>query len=387
MSYKNNHYVPRLVLRRFADKVSVYNIKTGELAENQRLEKIFALNELYSEEVEKELAEKIESPFALVLNNKILSAKVGDNIEITRKELNIIKKFLLVSQMRVFVEEGKFSILEKGLTQAMKKMGVEFPFEEREISETVEQRWLRNIKVVVECQDLSKIQEHELCTYEIYRWAQIYNAGYMAIWDGKNSGEDFIITDIGMTSEVEPSYVKIGLETDKKNYLMKRFLEETNLLVKQNLLNLLYAQVNFHENYYMFSISKNRMIVIINPFFRMYDKKEKLGVPNIWPTEIQDRKLFEKNKSERLPIIMGKQVLKENDKFWYKICQMNWEDVVWVNMLMLDRIDTLLGFADLEKISDSIYNYIEWHKERNIVAPRNYQSLLKIIKDRGLIDE
>lgn len=387
MSYKNNHYVPRLVLRRFADKVSVYNIKTGELAENQRLEKVFALNELYSEEVEKELAEKIESPFALVLNNKILSAKVGDNIEITRKELNIIKKFLLVSQMRVFVEEGKFSILEKGLTQAMKKMGVEFPFEEREISETVEQRWLRNIKVVVECQDLSKIQEHELCTYEIYRWAQIYNAGYMAIWDGKNSGEDFIITDIGMTSEVEPSYVKIGLETDKKNYLMKRFLEETNLLVKQNLLNLLYAQVNFHENYYMFSISKNRMIVIINPFFRMYDKKEKLGVPNIWPTEIQDRKLFEKNKSERLPIIMGKQVLKGNDKFWYKICQMNWEDVVWVNMLMLDRIDTLLGFADLEKISDSIYNYIEWHKERNIVAPRNYQSLLKIIKDRGLIDE
>ena len=168
---------------------------------------------------------------------------------------------------------------------------------------------------------------------------------------------------------------------------IKRFLEETNLLVKQNLLNLLYAQVNFHENYYMFSISKNRMIVIINPFFRMYDKKEKLGVPNIWPTEIQDRKLFEKNKSERLPIIMGKQVLKENDKFWYKICQMNWEDVVWVNMLMLDRIDTLLGFADLEKISDSIYNYIEWHKERNIVAPRDYQSLLKIIKERGIIDE
>lgn len=387
MSYKNNHYVPRLVLRRFADKVSVYNIKTGELSENKRLEKVFALSELYSEEVEKELAEKIESPFALILNNKILSSKVGDNIEITRKELNIIKKFLLVSQMRVFVEEGKFSILEKGLTQAMKKMGVEFPFEEREISETVEQRWLRNIKVVVECQDLSKIQEHELCTYEIYRWAQIYNAGYMAIWDGKNSGEDFIITDIGMTSEVEPSYVKIGLETDKKNYLMKRILEETNLLVKQNLLNLLYAQVNFHENYYMFSISKNRMIVIINPFFRMYDKKEKLGVPNIWPTEIQDRKLFEKNKSERLPIIMGKQVLKENDKFWYKIYQMNWEDVVWVNMLMLDRIDTLLGFADLEKISDSIYNYIEWHKERNIVAPRDYQSLLKIIKERGIIDE
>ena len=31
MSYKNNHYVPRLVLRRFADKVSVYNIKEDDL--------------------------------------------------------------------------------------------------------------------------------------------------------------------------------------------------------------------------------------------------------------------------------------------------------------------------------------------------------------------
>ena len=46
MSYKNNHYVPKLVLRRFADKVSVYNIKTGELAKNKRLEKVFALSEL-----------------------------------------------------------------------------------------------------------------------------------------------------------------------------------------------------------------------------------------------------------------------------------------------------------------------------------------------------
>lgn len=387
MAYKNNHYVPRLILRRFADKVSVYNIKTGELTENQKLEKVFAIDELYCEEIEKELAQKIESPFAAILNNKILSAKVDDVVEFTRKELNIIKKFLLVAQMRVFVEKTKFSALEKGLTKTMEMLGAKFPFKEKEIEETVEQRWLRNVKVLIECKDLSRIQEHELCTYEIYRWAQIYNAGYMAIWDGKNSGEDFIITDIGMTSEVEPSYVKLGIEIEKKDYLMKRVSTETNFQVRQNLLNLLYSQSYFHENYYMFSISKNRMIVMINPFFRMYDKKEKLGIPDFWPTEIQDKKLFEKNKSENLPIVMGKPILSDNDKFWYKVHQMKWEDVIWVNMLMLDRIDTLLGFANLQAISDSIYNYIEWHKQKNIVPPKDYKNLFRLIKERGIIDE
>ena len=392
MAYSNNHFVPRLVLRRYKERLSVFNVKTGELTENNKLENIFSEEKLYDEDIEIKLGQNVESPFASILNQKILKADAGEEIELTRRELNIIKKFLLTEQMRVFINEGKYSALEKYLTAVQKAAGIEYPFDEKIIEkETIEMRWQRNLRVIVECSDLRHIQEHELCTYEIYRWAQIYNSGYLAFWDSTSSGEDFIVSDIGMTSEVEPSYVKIGLEVEKWNYLLKALEGSGKNAEKELYFALLNDQRNFHENFYMFSISKNRMIVIINPFFRLYSNRQyanevSVPKPDIWPTEILNKALFAKNKSQQLPVVFGKPVLNDNDKFWYKIQSMEFDDAVWVNMLMLDRIDTYLGFANMENIADSIFNYIDYYKQKQLPAPINYESLLKIMKDRNIIE-
>ncbi|MDE6000886.1 MAG: DUF4238 domain-containing protein, partial [Clostridia bacterium] len=387
MTYSNNHFVPRLILRRYKERLSVYNIRTGELKENNKLEDIFSEQKLYDEDIEIKLGQNVESPFANILTQKILKAEVGEEIEITRKELNIIKKFLLTEQMRIFINEGKYSALEKYLTAVQAASGRKYPFEEKVVeNETVETRWQRNLRVIVECSDITHIHEHELCTYEIYRWAQIYNLGYLAVWDSTSSGEDFIVSDIGMTSEVEPSFVKIGLEVEKKNYLLKA-MQKTNKVSELELYNgLLKAQLDFHENFYMFSISKNRMIVVINPFFRLYSDKQyaeevKVPKPDIWPTEISDRALYAKNRSQQLPIVLDKPVLNDNDKFWYKVQSMEFDDVAWVNMLMLDRIDTYMGYADMENIADSVFNYIDYYKQKKLVAPINYEPLLKIMND------
>lgn len=64
---------------------------------------------------------------------------------------------------------------------------------------------------------------------------------------------------------------------------------------------------------------------------------------------------------------------------------MSFDDVVWVNMLMLDRIDTYLGFADMENIADSVFNYIDYYKQKKLIAPINYEQLLQIMKDRNII--
>lgn len=387
MAYSNNHFVPRLVLRRYNDRLSTYNVKTGELSENNKLENIFSEQNLYDEDIEIKLGHNVESPFAYILTQKILEAEVGDEIELSRKELNIIKKFLLAEQMRVFINEGKYSALEKYLTSFQKVAGVKYPFEEKSIEhETIETRWQRNLRVIIECSDLMHIHEHELCTYEIYRWAQIYNSGYIAVWDSTSSGEDFIVSDIGMTSEVEPSFVKIGLEVEKRDYLLKAVQKTGRESEKDIYFSLLNAQLNFHENFYMFSISKNRMIVVINPFFRLYSKETKLPKPDVWPTEISDKTLYDKNRSQQLPVIFGKPVLNDNDKFWYKVHPMEFDDVVWVNMLMLDRIDTYMGFANMENIADSVFNYIDYYRQKNLVAPINYEPLLKMMKDRKIID-
>ncbi len=392
MAYSNNHFVPRLILRRYKERLSVYNIRTGELKENNKLEDIFSEQKLYDEDIEIKLGQNVESPFANILTQKILKAEVGEDIELTRKELNIIKKFLLTEQMRVFINEGKYSALEKYLTAIQAASGRKYPFEEKVVeNETVETRWQRNLRVIVECSDITHIHEHELCTYEIYRWAQIYNSGYLAVWDSTSSEEDFIVSDIGMTSEVEPSFVKVGLEVEKKNYLLKA-MQKTNKVSELELYNgLLKVQLDFHENFYMFSISKNRMIVVINPFFRLYSDKQyaeevKVPKPDIWPTEISDRALYAKNRSQQLSIAFGKPVLNDNDKFWYKVQPMEFDDVVWVNMLMLDRIDTYMGFADIENIADSVFNYVDYHKLKKLVAPKNYEPLLKIMKDNNIIE-
>ncbi len=392
MAYNNNHFVPRLVLRRYKERLSVFNVKTGKLKENNKLENIFSEQKLYDEDIEIKLGQNVESPFANILTQKILRTAVGEEIELTRKELNIVKKFLLTEQMRVFINEGKYSALEMYLTAIQKVSGIKYPFEEKVIdSETVETRWQRNLRVIVECSDLMHIHEHELCTYEIYRWAQIYNSGYLAIWDSTESGEDFIVSDIGMTSEVEPSFVEIGLEVEKRNYLLNAIQNAKKISEQDLYYSLLNAQMNFHENFYMFSISKNRIIVVINPFFRLYSDRQfaeetKVPKPDIWPTKIMDRKLYAKNRSQRLPIVFGKPVLNDNDKFWYKVQSMSFDDVVWVNMLMLDRIDTYLGFADMENIADSVFNYVDYYKQKKLVAPINYEPLLKVMKDRNIIE-
>ena len=381
MAYKNNHFVPQLILRRFGEEISTYNIKTGEYRHGQQTAEVFSKYEFYPIELEKEFGQ-VESRFANILNQKLLKAESRGEVELTRKELNTVKKFLLLEQMRVFVEEETCANFAKMTSDLQLKTGsFKYPFTEKIIeNESVHDRWLRNIKVIIECKDLTSIQAHELCTYEAYRWAQIYNWGYMAIWDSSYVDTSFIITDIGMTSEREKSVAQFGLEVEKKQYLMEAPNRTTNTLFKQKYAELLYQQTNFHENFYMFSISKHRMLVVINPFFRLYCKKEKYPTPTIWPSKIKDRRLFEKNDADKLIGFQGKAITSDSDTFRYKVQSMKHEDVIWVNMLMLDRIDTLLGFTSLEDISDSVRAYDTWYKEHNLPPRKDYSALIELLK-------
>ena len=380
MAYKNNHFVPQLILRRFGEEISTYNVRTGEYRFGQQTAEVFSKYEFYPIELEKEFGQ-VESRFANVLNQKLLKAESRNEVELTRKELNIVKKFLLLEQMRVFVEEARSSSFEKTLTDLHNCIGFKYPFSEKVLeNETIHDRWLRNIKVIIECKDLTSIQDHELCTYEAYRWAQIYNWGYLAIWDSSFVDTSFIITDIGMTSEREESVSQFGLEVEKKQYLMDAPFRTNNTIFKQKYAELLYQQTNFHENFYMFSISKHRMLVVINPFFRLYCKKEKYPTPTIWPSKIKDRRLFEKNSADKLIGFQGKPIISDTDTFRYKVQSMKHEDVIWVNMLMLDRIDTLLGFTSLEDIAESVYAYDNWYKEHHIPPRNDYSNLINLFK-------
>lgn len=74
MAYKNNHFVPQLILRRFGEEISTYNIRTGEYRHGQQTAEVFSKYEFYPLELEMEFGQ-VEGRFANILSQKILKEK------------------------------------------------------------------------------------------------------------------------------------------------------------------------------------------------------------------------------------------------------------------------------------------------------------------------
>ena len=86
----NSHYVPRLILRKFSDKLSLYNVKTGELKENIPIEHAYAIENFYDDETESKLNLRIESQFGGLLSNIILKK------DKTSKYANDVNEFTIL---------------------------------------------------------------------------------------------------------------------------------------------------------------------------------------------------------------------------------------------------------------------------------------------------
>ena len=375
MAYENNHYIPQFILRQFGETINVYDVRSREIKKDQQTFRIFSERKIYPAELEKDIGYKLESPFAKLFHDKLMLGQSGSKITLTRKDLRLMKRFFLLETVRV-ISMKIIGSHEKSLAELYRTY---FPgFTEKLISgETVEDRWHRNIKVIVETEDLLRVEEHPLCTYEILKWSYIFNSGYFAFWDCAGSGVDYIISDIGMTSEVEPSKLKDGFEHTKKDELFRLIEREISSDKKEAYQNLLSTQSLFHENFYMFPLSKNRMIVTVNPFFSLYDNKTRLSKPYEWPTEIKSRRLFEKNIAPKPMVLFGKPMLKDDDEFTYTVQGLKKEDAEYVNMLMLDRIDSIMGYSDYSKIKSSVERYVDFHKNINMKPPVDYSGLLK----------
>lgn len=94
----NSHYVPMLTLRKFADKLCLFNVQTGKFKENIKIDKSFSEKGFYTDEVEDKLNKRIESQFGNLFSNKLQNAE--GTIELKRDEVQLIKKFLLISVIR-----------------------------------------------------------------------------------------------------------------------------------------------------------------------------------------------------------------------------------------------------------------------------------------------
>lgn len=382
-----NHYVPRLILRKFSDKLSLYNVKTGELKENISPENAYAIEDFYGEETEKKLNIRIESQFGGLLSNIIL--KCNDEIQLSRTNLLLVKKFLLISMLRSIKAE-EWIQKEKCFYDLC---SIPAPFEEKQIEgELPNEYWLRTLNVILDTDGTPKqILNHPNKTYPAYRWACIVNSGYLAFWDSPNDRNKFVITDIGMTSENEKGWDGIRVYNRKKFEYIESLLNAIDDENEKNaLLTLLHSISNFSENFQMFPISSERMIVLISPFFkaRYFWKLSGKTVPSLNDiTVIPNEKLFEPNRNFYvLPQTPGKEYqYHEDDRYIYDIKKLTNEEIRYCNALFLDRIDTYLGFSSLEYAVGSIIKYKKLNDPPYV--PRvDYTNLYKVIEERYMGD-
>lgn len=394
---KNSHYVPRFILKNFSDRLCTYNVKTGELKENVKPGKAFVEKGFYSDEIEDKLNLKLESQFSQLLNNKILNSE--EIIELSRAEFKLVKKFLLASVIRSMGNE-EFMQNEKRfydiLTDFFVKQGLSMegainatgrPFEEIEIpNETPFDYWMRTIDVILDTDGSpEQILEHPNKTYPAHRWSLVINAGYLAFWDSENKRDEFVITDIGMTSENEKGWNGVTAHNTKKlNFLLSLFHKEKNEEMKLEIWKQIIFVKSFHENFQMFPISAKRMIVEIAPFYKFrYTYKDFYSMPKLEGlTELVNERLYEPNEAryfyEQTDIYPK---YHNDDKYIYKIKQLMREETQYCNALFLDRINTTLGFASLEKAVESLLLY----RKLNALpyVPRvNYSGLYKTINER-----
>lgn len=380
----NNHYVPRLILRKFSDKLSLYNVKTGELKENIPPEHAYAMQGFYDNETEKKLNLKIESQFGGLLSNLIL--KREKEISLSRANVLLIKKFLLVSMIRSIQAENWMQ--KEKLFYSLCPLA---PFEEKQIEgESPNEYWLRTINVILDTDGTpQQVLNHPDKTYPAYRWACIVNSAYLAFWDAPSNRDEFVITDIGMTSENEKGWDGVRVHNQKKLDYIAKILELTkDESERENLLSLRYTVRNFSENFQMFPISSNRMIVLISPFFkfRYLMKSSGVSVPDLSDlTVIPTEKLFEPNRNHYVLPQMPNQGYQyhEDDKYIYDVKVLTTDEIRYCNALFMDRIDTHLGFSSLNHAVGSIVKYKKLNDPPYV--PRvDYTKLYEIIEKRYL---
>ena len=362
----NSHFIPRLLLRHFSSRegrISLYDLKEKQLTLDAKIEGAFSIPDFYPDDIEKQFNVNIEGAFADLLNHVVLNANEA-KVELTRVQANRIKKFLLLLILRSLLQD---EWLEKEMEfpeVSRQLLGEEadhlFPFKEKKIEgETPRQYWLRSLRCILDSKNglPEEIGRNPEATQMAWRWACAIKTGYLGFWSSRKTDVDFLVTDVGMTSENETAIrPDVVANPAKMQALINCSEVVTGALYKQQFFSLAYGQLFLHENFLEFPISKDLMIVLINPYFKTYALNKGVGLPFVEfgkLSKISDESAFSPNVA--MPVKEG--VQSDEDLYIYDIHDLSEKDCIYLNLLTLDRVDTTLGFGDPSCIISSLASY------------------------------
>lgn len=380
-----SHYVSQFVIRRFSNAINIFNIKTGKIDEEKKTGKIFYKQDIYDEEIEKLVNFNIESRVANIVDKKIL---VSGDVVLTREELNILKKYMLICSVRTLTEDYFCKLLKNFKKKANSYLNIrkEYAFLKgtEDLGITNNELYLRALKVYAASNTIQEIAFNPLATREILAWALPFLESYIAFWDAPEN-QEYVLTDSGMCSEYEGFHmITGGLDISKISYLLNQIDNE-----KIQYSTLLASNIIMYENYNIFNLSSKRCMIAINPFFKLYnnhklivksedDVMASMEKPDIWPAIIQNKELFNIPETHYSHSLEPFSPYAQDDEFVYAPKVLTNEDLVYINNLMLTQSNEIIGFNNPQNIIDSIYYHI-WHDSNFKSVKRGNQSIQEII--------
>ena len=363
-----NHIVSQMIIKRFSEAINIFDVQKGFIDINKRPQKVFYINDRLSEDLESIISQNIESRFANLLYGKLNDPFV---VKLTREELFLIKRYLLMISVRMY-DENEFYQTMKNFSHNAENFLIghpEFKFLKRNNDLKLSPKELYELALRIFCENktLRDICLDKRITLELLCWAKTFIDSYLAIWDAPE-GMEYILSDCSMLSEYEGVHeLTGGLDLSKYSYCFYSLKNSKSNLVKMTAVDLLSKAQIMYENYNVFNLSSKRSLVLINPFFRQYfnqetvdletNESEKLPTPDIWPSIIQNKKLFQPPIVEYKSNIKGQYT--DDDIFFYETKTLNPDELVYINSLIIRMTHNIFGFNDFKSIKDSI-DYMLW---------------------------
>ena len=358
----NNHYISRLLLRKFAEGNSVgsYDLIKGEISK-KNIKRVFAGQDIFDPELERTMANKIEGPVGDLLNNRLLVGR--DSIELDRRENRLLRKYVMLHGLRAPILNTSWEeMIRRTRTEDHPALlRLEFMFEIipgfrdyflEEFNNT--ESYLSNLKLALETDSLEELADFGTDVPVSLQVAACQALlGGIAFWDSRECEEEFVLPKLPGISMLDlqgPMYKCSVIAGLCDRVLPNSLLPELERLYNGGLL--------YSDNYTIYPISPYRTIIFFSPYFRAFFpimdyEGRRVVYPPLLGRKQFDRHFFEPTRMELFEPCKSKR----NSRYRYKVHQLKKEEVFLINSLILDMETEEFVFHDFEKIRDSLRYY------------------------------
>lgn len=370
----NTHYIPRLLLKQFANNekrtnVHCYNYETKSFS-SKNTKNIFTEDDLFPADLEQQFAYQLESPFASLLNNKVLRK---EKITINRPENMLLRKFFLIQTLRHPMYNGSWEeMLERtkskeNPTMQMKEVLSQLDPQMKEMFQQMEftqDDYLPNLIQGLNAElieDLAKGGEHTTLTLTYY--ARLACVAAIAFWDCKDSGQEFILpklTGISLMDDVSILYKWTVLRQ------LKASAQHLHPLQKMELERLEHGSTVFFNNFTVYPLSPTRLMVCFSPYFRGFFPQQRYDHPATPFPPLLGKEQFPLHFFKPLPFTLFEPCKNhQNTEYHYQVKSLSAQEVFHINAMLLNVETEEFVFHDFHKIKDSFWHYENVEKIQN----------------------